>query len=120
MGKNIDLIKSRLTPFDAETILIIKSVTGHEPEITEKAESFEIKMYVDDKDEYIIKAAIDAVISRYGLRMRAVKHIWEQMFLRGATFVVEYEKGAENLPDEVHSDKRDRTRKPDICIAIDW
>lgn len=42
--KNIDLIKSRLTPFDAETILMIKSVNGHEPEITEKAESFELKM----------------------------------------------------------------------------
>lgn len=111
MEKNIDLIKSRLTPFDAETILIIKSVTGHEPEITEKAESFEMKMYVDDKDEFIIKAAIDAVIGRYGLRMRAVKHIWEQMFLRGATFVVEYEKGAENLPDEVHSDKREPNEK---------
>lgn len=101
MEKNIDLIKGRLTPFDVETILMIKSVTGHEPEITEKAESFELKMYVKDKDEYIIKAAIDAVIGRYGLRMRAVKHIWEQMFLRGATFFVEYEKGAENLPDDM-------------------
>lgn len=111
MEKNIDLIKSRLTPFDAETILMIKSVTGHEPEITEKAESFELKMYVKDKDEYIIKAAIDAVIGRYGLRMRAVKHIWEQMFLRGATFFVEYEKGAENLPDEVHADKREPNEK---------
>lgn len=60
MEKNIDLIKSRLTPFDA-------------------------------------------VIGRYGLRMRAVKHIWEQMFLRGATFFVEYEKGAENLPDCLNS-----------------
>lgn len=111
MEKNIDLIKSRLTPFDAETILMIKSVTGHEPEITEKAESFELKMYVKDKDEYIIKAAIDAVIGRYGLRMRAVKHIWEQMFLRGATFFVEYEKGAENLPDEVHADNKEPNEK---------
>lgn len=111
MGKNIDSIKSRLTPFDAETILMIKSVTGHEPEITEKAESFELKMYVKDKDEYIIKAAIDAVIGRYGLRMRAVKHIWEQMFLRGATFFVEYEKGAENLPDEVHADNKEPNEK---------
>ena len=111
MEKNIDLIKSRLTPFDAETILMIKSVTGHEPEITEKAELFEMKMYVDDKDEYIVKAAIDAVIGRYGMRMRAVEHIREQMFLRGATFFVEYEKGAENLPDEVHADKREPNEK---------
>lgn len=95
--------ESRLTPFDAETILMIKSVTGHEPEITEKAELFEIKMYVDDKDEYIVKAAIDAVIGRYGMRVRAVKHIREQIFLRGAIFFVEYEKGAENLPNELRT-----------------
>lgn len=31
MEKNIDLIKGRLTSFDVETILMIKSVTGHEP-----------------------------------------------------------------------------------------
>ena len=64
--------ESKLTPFDAETILMIKSVTGHEPEITEKAELFEMRMYVDDKNEYIIEAAINAVIGRYGMRVRAV------------------------------------------------
>lgn len=103
--------ESRLTPFDAETILMIKSVTGHEPEITEKAELFEMKMYVDDKDEYIVKAAIDAVIGRYGMRVRAVEHIREQIFLRGATFFVQYEKGAENLPNEVRADKREPNEK---------
>lgn len=99
--------ESRLTPFDAETILMIKSITGHEPEITEKAELFEMKMYVDDKDEYIVKAAIDAVIGRYGMRVRAVEHIWEQIFLRGATFLVEYEKGAENMPYEIRADLKE-------------
>lgn len=98
--------ESRLTPFDAETILMIKSVTGHEPEITEKAESFEMKMYVDDKDEYIVKAAIDAVIGRYGMRVRAVKHIRDEIFLRGATFFVEYERGAEKIPNEVRTELR--------------
>lgn len=99
--------ESRLTPFDAETILMIKSVTGHEPEITEKAELFEMKMFVDDKDEYIVKAAIDAVIGRYGMRVRAVEHIREQIFLRGATFLVEYEKGAENMPNEIRADLKE-------------
>lgn len=97
------MTESKLNPFDAETILMIKSVTGHEPEITEKAELFEMKMYVDDKDEYIVKAAIDAVIGRYGMRVRAVEHIREQIFLRGAIFFVEYEKGAENLPNELRT-----------------
>lgn len=105
------MTESKLNPFDAKTILMIKSVTGHEPEITEKAELFEMKMYVDDKDEYIVKAAIDAVIGRYGMRVRAVEHIREQIFLRGAIFFVEYEKGAENLPNEVRGDKREPNEK---------
>nr|UWI09354.1 MAG: hypothetical protein [Bacteriophage sp.] len=103
--------ESKLTPFDAETILMIKSVTGHEPEITEKAELFEMRMYVDDKNEYVIEAAINAVIGRYGMRVRAVDHIREEIFLRGATFFVEYEKGAEDFPNEVRADKREPNEK---------
>lgn len=93
----------KLTPFDAETVLMVKSVTGHEPEITEKAELFEMRMYVDDRNEYIVESAIDAVIGRYGMRVRAVEHIREEIFLRGATFFIEYEKGAENLPNELRT-----------------
>ena len=103
--------ESRLTPFDAETIIMIKCVTGHEPEITEKAELFEMKMYVDDKDRYIVKAAIDAVIGRYGMRVQSVEYIREQTFLRGATFFVKYGKDAENLPNEVYADKREPNEK---------
>lgn len=103
--------ESKLTPFDVETVLMVKSVTGHEPEITEKAELFEMRMYVDDRNEYIVEAAIDAVIGRYGMRVRAVEHIREEIFLRGATFFIEYEKGLENLPNEVHADKREPNEK---------
>lgn len=95
--------ESKLTPFDVETVLMVKSVTGHEPEITEKAELFEMRMYVDDRNEYIVETAIDAVIGRYGMRVRAVEHIREEIFLRGATFFIEYEKGAENLPNELRT-----------------
>lgn len=103
--------ESKLTPFDAETILMIKSVTGHEPEVTEKAELFEMRMYVDDKNEYVITAAINAVIGRYGMRVRAVDYIREEIFLRGATFFVEYKKGAEDLPNEARADKREPNEK---------
>lgn len=103
--------ESKLTPFDVETVLMVKSVTGHEPEITEKAELFEMRMYVDDRNEYIVKAAIDAVIGRYGMRVRAVEHIREEIFLRGATFFIEYEKGLENLPNEVRADMREPNEK---------
>lgn len=103
--------ESKLTPFDVETVLMVKSVTGHEPEITEKAELFEMRMYVDDRNEYIVEAAIDAVIGRYGMRVRAVGHIREEIFLRGATFFIEYEKGLENLPNEVRADMREPNEK---------
>lgn len=95
--------ESKLTPFDVETILMIESVTGNEPEIIEKEELFEMRMYVDDTDEYVVEAAIDAVIGRYGTRIRAVKHIRKYNNLRGAIFFVEYEKGAENLPNELRT-----------------
>lgn len=103
--------ESKLTPFDVETVLMVKSVTGHEPEITEKAKLFEMRMYVDDRNEYIVEAAIDAVIGRYGMRVRAVEHIREEIFLRGATFFIEYEKGLENLPNEVRADMREPNEK---------
>lgn len=91
-------------PFDAETILMIKCVTGNEPEIKEYSESFKMKIYVQDKSEYIVKAVIDAVIGRYGMRVRAVEHIRERMILRGAIFNVDYEKDADKYPIEIHSD----------------
>lgn len=103
--------ESKLTPFDVETVLMVKSVTGHEPEITEKAELFEMRMYVDDRNEYIVVAVIDAVIDRYEMRVRAVEHIREGIFLRGATFFIEYEKGLENLPNEVRADMREPNEK---------
>lgn len=103
--------ESKLTPFDVEIVLMVKSVTGHEPEITEKAELFEMRMYVDDRNEYIVEAAIDAVIGCYGMRVRAVEHIREEIFLRGATFFIEYEKGLENLPNEVRADMREPNEK---------
>lgn len=103
--------ESKLTPFDVGTVLMVKSVTGHEPEITEKAELFEMRMYVDDRNEYIVEAAIDAVIGRYGTRVRAVEHIRDEIFLRGATFFIEYEKGLENLPNEVRADMREPNEK---------
>lgn len=103
--------ESKLTPFDVEIVLMVKSVTGHEPEITEKAELFEMRMYVDDRNEYIVETAIDAVIGCYGMRVRAVEHIREEIFLRGATFFIEYEKGLENLPNEVRADMREPNEK---------
>lgn len=95
--------KKRFIPFDAETFLMIEDVTGTEPEVTEKENYFELKMYAPDKEERIIEAAICAVQGRYGKRIKDVKTIKEQNLLRGAIFFVEYEKGAGNLPNELRT-----------------
>lgn len=95
--------KRAFIPFDAETFLMIESITGTEPEVKEKENCFELKMYVPDKDEKIIEAAIYAVQGRYGKRIKETRTIKEQNLLRGAIFFVEYEKGAENLPNELRT-----------------
>lgn len=95
--------KKRFIPFDAETFLMIEDVTGTEPEVTEKENYFELKMYAPDKEERIIEAAICAVQGRYGKRIKDVRTIKEQNLLRGAIFFVEYKKGAGNLPNELRT-----------------
>lgn len=95
--------KRSFIPFDAETFLMIKDVTGTEPEVTEKENYFKLKMYAPDKEERIIEAAIYAVQGRYWKRIKDVRPIKEQNLLRGAIFFVEYEKGAENLPNELRA-----------------
>ena len=82
---------------------MIEDVTGTEPEVTEKENYFELKMYAPDKEERIIEAAIYAVQGRYGKRIKDVRTIKEQNLLRGAIFFVEYEKGAGNLPNELRT-----------------
>ena len=95
--------KRSFIPFEAETFLMIEDVTGTEPEVTEKENYFELKMYAPDKEERIIEAAIYAVQGRYGKRIKDVRTIKEQNLLRGAIFFVEYEKGAGNLPNELRT-----------------
>lgn len=95
--------KGSFIPFDAETFLMIEDVTGTEPEVTEKENYFELKMYAPDKEERIIEAAIYAVQGRYGKRIKDVRTIKEQNLLRGAIFFVEYEKGAGNLLNELRT-----------------
>lgn len=60
-------------------------------------------MYAPDKEERIIEAAIYAVQGRYWKRIKDARPIKEQNLLRGAIFFVEYEKGAENLPNELRT-----------------
>lgn len=95
--------KRSFIPFDSEAFLMIEDITGTEPEVTEKENYFELKMYAPDKEERIIEAAICAVQGRYGKRIKDVKTIKEQNLLRGAIFFVEYEKGAGNLPNELRT-----------------
>lgn len=99
--------ESRLTPFDAEVFLMIKSITDSEPEVKEADIFFTIKMYAPHKDEKIIEAAIYAVKGRYGKRIKDIRLIKEHALLNGSIFYVEYEKGAENLPNEIRSELKE-------------
>ena len=110
--------ESKLTPFDAETILMIKSVTGHEPEITEKAELFEMRMYVDDKNEYVIEAAINAVIGRYGMR-EPLNISGNKYFCVGRHSLLSTKEVRKICQTKYVRIRENRTRKPDICIAAD-
>lgn len=112
--------KKRFIPFDAETFLMIEDVTGTEPEVTEKENYFELKMYAPDKEERIIEAAIYAVQGRYGKRIKDVRTIKEQNLLRGAIFFVEYKKGAGNLPNELRTnlDMPDETAGDIYCRRL--
>lgn len=53
--------KRNFIPFDAETFLMIEDVTGTEPEVTEKENYFELKMYAPDKEE---KTAIAGLLKQ--------------------------------------------------------
>ena len=53
--------KKRFISFDAETFLMIEDVTGTEPEVTEKENYFELKMYAPDKEE---KTAIAGLLKQ--------------------------------------------------------
>lgn len=53
--------KRSFIPFDAETFLMIEDVTGTEPEVTEKENYFELKMYAPDKEE---KTAIAGLLKQ--------------------------------------------------------
>lgn len=109
--------QSKLTPFDAETILMIKSVTGYEPEICEKEELFEIKMYVPDKDKYGVRLAINAVIGRLGTRIEEITYIRDGIFIKGAIFFVKYDDCSESLPDEMRTDLQEPNEKSGLLYC---
>lgn len=98
---------NRLAPFDAETFIMIACLIGHDPDITEKEDSFDIKIYSDDKNTHVVRATIDAVFGRYGKRIKHVRYINETVrkveILRGAIFTIEYEKDAGNYPNEIRT-----------------
>lgn len=53
--------KRSFIPFDEETFLMIENVTRTEPEVTEKENYFELKMYAPDKEE---KTAIAGLLKQ--------------------------------------------------------
>lgn len=87
--------KSKLTPFDAETILMIKSVLGIEPRVEERETRFNIVVPISDND----RAIKEAVAGRFGKRLLDSFEDKSEIY-----FIVRYEENAEFMPTEVYTD----------------
>ena len=101
--------ESRLTQFDEETLMMIESVTGLSPIVTENEKYFEINMRVKNNSNRVAQVAANAVLGRFGKRILDVAYTKNAIFLRGVTFYVCYEDASEAKPEEIRSEYR----KPD-------
>lgn len=102
--------ESRLTQFDEETLMMIESVTGLPPIVTENEKYFEINMRAKNNSNRVAQAAANAVlVGRFGKRILDVAYTKNAIFLHGVTFYVCYEDASEAKPEEIRSEYR----KPD-------
>lgn len=90
--------KSKLTPFDSETILMILSIAGNMPEVLELDYSFFIKVSTDNINALTVKAIKDAVSGRMGKRIIRIDE-----FQNKIEFQIDYSAENEILPGEISS-----------------
>lgn len=91
--------ESKLTPFDAETFLMIKSITGAEPEVVQNKVSYKISVCTYNMSDEKITAIKKAVSGRLGKRLYNT-----ESGINKIVFSVEFEENAENMPTEVRTD----------------
>lgn len=90
--------KSKLTPFDAETFLMIESITGAEPEVVQNKVSYKISVCTYNMSDEKITAIKKAVSGRLGKRLYNT-----ESGINKIVFSVDYEENAEKMPNELRT-----------------
>nr|DAF14987.1 MAG TPA: NTP-PPase-like protein [Caudoviricetes sp.] len=91
--------KSKLTPFDVETFLMIESITGVEPEVVQSKVSYKISVCTYNLSDEKITAIKNAVSGRLGKRLYNT-----ESGINKIVFSVEFQENAEKLPTEIRTD----------------
>lgn len=90
--------ESKLTPFDAETFLMIESITGAEPEVVQNKVSYKISVCTYNMSDEKITAIKKAVSGRLGKRLYNT-----ESGINKIVFSVDYEENAEKMPNELRT-----------------
>lgn len=91
--------KSKLTPFDVETFLMIESITGVEPEVVQSKVSYKISVCTYNLSDEKITAIKNAVSGRLGKRLYNT-----ESGINKIVFSVEFQENAEKFPTEIRTD----------------
>lgn len=91
--------KSKLTPFDVETFLVIESITGVEPEVVQSKVSYKISVCTYNLSDEKITAIKNEVSVRLGKRLYNT-----ESGINKIVFSVEFQENAEKLPTEIRTD----------------
>ena len=96
---------TRLTPFDDELCVMVRSLTGIDAKVTEHKEFYAIVVNMPNKSESERKAIDDAVNGRIGLRLTYANYnnFADGVVEYGVMYYSEYEK----LPSEYRGDMHD-------------
>lgn len=96
---------TRLTPFDDELCVMVRSLTGKDAQVTEHKEFYTIVVNMPNKSEAERKAIDDAVCGRIGLRLTFANYnnFSDGVVEYGIMYYSEYEK----LPSEYRGDMHD-------------
>ena len=88
-----------LTPFDAETLLMMEDVSGHKTKVNKGRAGFGVYMSIAGLDSAKKKAVAEAVEGRWGRRLVTLK-----MFDEALSCKVTYAMDSDKMPREIRGD----------------
>lgn len=88
-----------LTPFDAETLLMMESVSGNTTKVEKRRTGFSVYMSIAGLDAASKKAVAEAVEGRWGRRLVTLKMFDEKLSCK-----VTYAMDSDKLPREIRGD----------------